>query len=266
MLEKLPEALGHALRDTRAGLDKLAYERTPLRSGMGALSVGSLAFADHAPIPAAYTADGEGVSPPLHWTGVPTGCATLVLIVEDADAPTPQPLVHAIVVNLPPADGRLSDGALSDDTTVAQALAVASAGSEEGADTSAVMSSATAPAITADAAGTPDETLDEPPLQLGRNSLLQTRWLAPDPPPGHGVHRYAFQLFALNATPEFSAKPGREELLKALADHAIASGCLIGTYQRADGSQRTGSHDELERADAAPGQGTMTPIAFARTV
>jgi len=71
MLEKLPEVLGHALREQRAGLDKLAFEQIGLRGGMGAIDVRSLAFVDHAPIPASYTADGAGSSPPLQWTGVP---------------------------------------------------------------------------------------------------------------------------------------------------------------------------------------------------
>ena len=89
MLEKLPDALGHALRDQRAGLDKTAFRLIDLRAGMGALEVKSLAFVDHAPIPAQYTADGTGISPPLQWVGVPSGASSLVLIVEDADAPTP---------------------------------------------------------------------------------------------------------------------------------------------------------------------------------
>lgn len=113
MLENLPDALGHVLRHHRAGLDALAFHHTGLRSGMAALDVRSLAFADHAPIPALYTADGEGLSPPLQWTGVPANAASLVLIVEDADAPTPKPLVQAIVVGLPPEDGALAEGALN---------------------------------------------------------------------------------------------------------------------------------------------------------
>jgi phosphatidylethanolamine-binding protein (PEBP) family uncharacterized protein len=71
MLEKLPDAVGHALREQRAGLDKLAFNLSGLRAGMGAIEVSSAAFADHAPIPARYTADGEGLSPPLQWRGVP---------------------------------------------------------------------------------------------------------------------------------------------------------------------------------------------------
>ena len=89
VLEKLPDALGHALRGQRAGLDKIAFHAVDLRAGMASITVSSLAFVDHAPLPARYTADGAGVSPPLQWRGVPAGAASLALIVEDADAPTP---------------------------------------------------------------------------------------------------------------------------------------------------------------------------------
>jgi Raf kinase inhibitor-like YbhB/YbcL family protein len=69
-------------------------------------------------------------------------------------------------------------------------------------------------------------------LSLGRNSYLQQAWLPPDPPPGHGTHRYAFQLFALTEGEPFKNAPGRHELMEALRERAIASGCLIGTYTR----------------------------------
>jgi len=74
-------------------------------------------------------------------------------------------------------------------------------------------------------------------LLLGRHSMLGTGWLPPDPPPGHGVHRYAFQVFALDAPAELSGTPGRDDVLALLAGHAIASGCLIGTYTRPDGRE-----------------------------
>ena len=107
MLENLPDAVGHALRNQRAGLDQVMFNLVGLGHGTAALTLSSLAFADHAPLPALYTADGDGVSPPLEWSGVPKEAASLLLIVEDADAPTPHPLVHAIVVDLPPEDGAL---------------------------------------------------------------------------------------------------------------------------------------------------------------
>jgi Raf kinase inhibitor-like YbhB/YbcL family protein len=194
MLEKLPDVVGHALRGQRAGLEKTAFQAVDLRAGMAQIAVASLAFADHAPIPARYTADGAGVSPPLQWTGVPAGVGSLVLIVEDADAPTPQPLVHAIVVGLDAADGALGEAAL------------------------------------------PSKDNDGIGLHVGRNSYLQAAWLPPDPPPGHGVHRYAFQLFALAADAAFDGTPGRDAVLAAIQEHGLASGCLIGTYERPDGS------------------------------
>lgn len=198
MLEKLPDAIGHALHGVRAGLDHIAFNTIGLRAGGGAIRVGSLAFADHMPIPERYTADGIGRSPPLDWSGVPAGAAALLLVVEDADSPTPHPLVHAIVVDLPPTDGALHEGAL------------------------------------------PSSDHEGEPVHAGRNSYLQAAWLPPDPPPGHGMHRYAFQVFALGSAPAFSANPGREEVFEALRAHAIASGLLIGTCERPDGSVRAG--------------------------
>jgi phosphatidylethanolamine-binding protein (PEBP) family uncharacterized protein len=60
--------------------------------------------------------------------------------------------------------------------------------------------------------------------------------LPPDPPPGHGVHRYLFQVFALEAGPAFDEEPGRDAVLAAIRERGLASGCLIGTYERRDGS------------------------------
>ena len=201
MLERLPDLVGHALRGQRAGLDKTAFHAVDLRAGMAAIQVSSLAFADHAPIPARYTDDGDGDSPPLQWSGVPAAAASVALIVEDADSPTPQPLVHAIVVGLPPGDGALAETAM--------------------------------PSRDHDGAG----------LRMGRNSYLQAAWLPPDPPPGHGVHRYVFQVFALEAGATFDGEPGRDALLEAIREHGLASGCLIGTYERADTSIRVGDED-----------------------
>lgn len=209
MLEKLPDAVGHALRKQRAGLEKIAFNKLSLRGGTAAIDVASLAFADHAPIPANYTADGAGASPPLSWTNVPSAAASLLLIVEDADAPTPEPLVHAIVVDLPPQDGSLPEGALK-------------SSKHEGSG-----------------------------LATGLNSYMRAAWLPPDPPPGHGTHRYCFQLFALTQGPAFAANPGRDAVRNALAERGIASGLLIGTYERPDGSVKTGGEQPTRVAQPA---------------
>jgi Raf kinase inhibitor-like YbhB/YbcL family protein len=189
MLGKLPESLGHALQGQRAGLDKILFNRIDLRTGTARLEVMSLAFADHAPIPMLYTADGEATSPPLSWRGVPPGTESVALIVEDADSPTPEPLVHAIAVDIDPQRDALAEGELVEES-------------------------------------------DASDVNLGRNSYLRQAWLPPDPPPGHGPHRYAFQVFALGPGKAFSKAPGRDELAEAIRERALASGCLIGTYER----------------------------------
>lgn len=47
----------------------------------------SPAFKQGAEIPKKYTCDGENISPPLHWSGVPAEAASLLLVCDDPDAP-----------------------------------------------------------------------------------------------------------------------------------------------------------------------------------
>jgi Raf kinase inhibitor-like YbhB/YbcL family protein len=236
MLEKLPDAIGHVLRDQRAGLDQLLFNRLPLRSGQGALQLSSLAFIDHGPLPALYTADGDGRSPPLQWQGVPSDAVSLVLVVEDADSPTPHPLVHAIAIDLPVALDHLPEGGLQPDAELP-----APGPSSKASGTTVGLGDPTAQSRTDEPGAIGGALAAAAPVHLGRNSYLRTGWLPPDPPPGHGVHRYAFQLFALSATTGLSGSPGREAVADAVARHAIASGLLIATYERPDGSVRVGS-------------------------
>ncbi len=65
------------------------------------MAVTSAAFAEGDTIPVEFTCDGEDVSPPLQWSGVPDGAAELVLVVEDPDAPGGT-FVHWLVVGIDP--------------------------------------------------------------------------------------------------------------------------------------------------------------------
>jgi Raf kinase inhibitor-like YbhB/YbcL family protein len=196
MLEHVPHWLGNALRNVRAGADKLCIVQPELGGSFGTIDLSSPAFADGGALPPRFTADGEGMSPPLVWTDVPEGTTSLALIVEDPDAPSPQPLVHAIVWNIPPSERRLAEGA-----------------------------------IRADGAGGPDGR------DVGRNSYFAEGWLPPDPPTGHGPHRYAFQLFALSgAAGDPGTTPGRGALVQAMAGRVLAAGLLTGTYSRGEGA------------------------------
>ena len=68
---------------------------------------------------------------------------------------------------------------------------------------------------------------------VGRNSYLSRAWLPPDPPPGHGAHRYLFQVFALAGAPILGA-PGRRGFVRAISEQCIAAGCLVGQYGRSE--------------------------------
>jgi len=63
-----------------------------------ALSISSPAFPPGGPIPRRHTCQGEDLSPPLAWTGVPDGVAEFALVVDDRDA---RGWVHWVVVGLP---------------------------------------------------------------------------------------------------------------------------------------------------------------------
>ena len=195
MLEHVPRWLGQAMRGLRAGADKLCIAQIELGGGFASIDLASPAFANGGRLPPRFTADGEGVSPPLLWGTLPEEAESLALIVEDPDAPATQPLVHAIVWGIPPEERHLAEGAIRADGP----------GSAEGSD-------------------------------VGRNSYFFEGWLPPDPPPGHGEHRYAFQLFALAGASDPGVTPGRAALVKAMSGRVLAAGLLTGTYSRGEPS------------------------------
>jgi hypothetical protein len=65
------------------------------------IKVESSAFAPDAPIPSRHTGDGDDVSPPLKWSGVPDGTRQLALIMDDPDAPSDEPWVHWVIYGIP---------------------------------------------------------------------------------------------------------------------------------------------------------------------
>lgn len=65
------------------------------------IRVSSPVFTDGAPIPTAYTCKGTGLSPELHWSGVPAGAGALALVVDDPDAPHGT-YTHWVVVDIAP--------------------------------------------------------------------------------------------------------------------------------------------------------------------
>jgi Raf kinase inhibitor-like YbhB/YbcL family protein len=190
MLEKIPAAVGRTLDGIRAGMKNIVFFDERFDHVPEGVTVTSSAFAKAGSIPMRYTEDGERLSPPLSWADEPSDTVAAVLIIEDADSPTPSPLVHAIAWNLSANDHTLDEGALKGPGSSGEDIA------------------------------------------LGKNSFLCSEYLPPDPPPGHGEHRYVFQFFALDQVLEIDEVPGRSALLEAMAGHVISKGVLIGTYER----------------------------------
>ncbi len=97
-----------------SGLPKPLKEKTVM-----SLTLSSAAFQPNGMIPARHTCDGEDRSPPLVWAGVPANTKSLVLIVDDPDAPDPAApkmiWVHWLLYNLPPETTGLPEGVASKD-------------------------------------------------------------------------------------------------------------------------------------------------------
>jgi Raf kinase inhibitor-like YbhB/YbcL family protein len=78
------------------------------------MQITSNAFAQNGSIPTKHTCAGQDVSPALSWSGLPAGTKSLVLIVDDPDAPDPaaprMTWVHWVLYNLPPTSQGLAEG------------------------------------------------------------------------------------------------------------------------------------------------------------
>lgn len=78
----------------------------------------SRVFEEGGIIPLKYTCEGDDVAPPLEWEGVSEKAKSLLLIVDDPDAPDPaapkMTWVHWVVYNLPADVRGLPDGATAD--------------------------------------------------------------------------------------------------------------------------------------------------------
>ncbi len=85
---------------TRMGAAGAISEQFEGGAKMG-IKVTSAAFGDGGMIPSKYTCDGNDISPPLAWEGIPEGTKSIALIADDPDAPMGT-WVHWVVYNLPP--------------------------------------------------------------------------------------------------------------------------------------------------------------------
>lgn len=150
------------------------------------IEVTSTAFSKGEMIPAKYTCDGDDLSPPLAWEGVPAAAESLALISDDPDAPKGT-WVHWVLYNLPPETRTLPEGV------------------------------------------PPDATLPSGAKQ-GITDFRRLGYGGPCPP--GGIHRYYFKIYALDTLLQLASAATKADVEQAMAGHILASGQLMGRYQR----------------------------------
>ncbi|WP_440951452.1 YbhB/YbcL family Raf kinase inhibitor-like protein [Methanococcoides sp. FTZ1] len=144
----------------------------------GSFMISTSSFENNGKIPSKYTCEGDNINPELVTDNLPEDTVSLVLIVEDPDAPMGT-FTHWIVWNIEP-------GSIIVEDTV-------------------------------------------PGIQ-GLNDFKKTNYSGPCPP--SGTHRYFFRIYALDTMLELESGSTRTTIEKAMMQHVIAEGELMGTYSR----------------------------------
>lgn len=156
-------------------------------------------------IPEQHTCDGGGSSPEIEISDVPRETESLALIVNDLDAPGPEPYDHWLVWNIPPNTRALPEG-IPQRPTVSP--------SERGTDP-----------------GFPE---DDPsgPIAQGTNSADEVGYAGPCPPNEGEAHTYEFTLYSLNTMLNLEPGATRADLESAMENERRGSTTLTATYER----------------------------------
>ena len=161
------------------------------------ISVTSSAFDHHGMVPESNSAYGENVSIDLTWEDLPEGTQQLALICDDPKVVEigmmEQPFVHWVMYNIPASASGLPAGLPSDATLEMNGL--------EGAVN-------------------------------GLNGLRRPGYFGPRPPANGQLHAYHFRVYALDDALNLESGLGKAELLDAMEGHVLATGMLMGHYER----------------------------------
>ncbi len=161
------------------------------------ISVTSSAFDHHGMVPEANSAYGDNVSIDLSWADLPEGTQQLALICDDPIVVEigmmEQPFVHWVMYNIPASASGLPAGLPSDATLDLDGL--------EGAVN-------------------------------GLNGLRRPGYFGPRPPANGQLHAYHYRVYALDDALNLEPGLGKAELLDAMEGHVLATGMLMGHYER----------------------------------
>ena len=162
------------------------------------ITVTSNVFDHHGMVPEAYSAYGDNTSIDLSWDNLPSGTVQLAVICDDPKVVElgmmPTPFVHWVAYNIPASASGLPAGLPAD------------------AELSGV-------------AG-----LDG--MINGLNGTSRPGYFGPRPPVNGQLHAYHFRVYAIDADLDLEAGLNKDDLLAAIDGHILATGILMGHYER----------------------------------
>lgn len=161
------------------------------------ITVTSSAFDHHGTVPETNSAYGDNKSIDLSWSNLPAGTEQLALICDDPvvveAGMMESPFVHWVAYNIPAsASGIPAD--MSKDAEV----------TESGLDG----------------------------MINGLNGLRRPGYFGPRPPANGRLHAYHFRVYALDDELDLDPGLNKDELLAAIDGHVLATGMLMGHYER----------------------------------
>lgn len=167
----------------------------PLKTANTTMTITSPSFQNNAFIPKQFTCQEENVNPELRFGAVPEQARSLVLIMDDPDAPMGT-FTHWLLWNIDP-------------------------------KTVVIPQNAKVEAVAAPA----DVSLARQIVgREGKNGTGKIGHIGPCPP--SGTHRYFFKLHALDAMLDLSSDAVKVQLESEIQKHLIASAELIGLYKK----------------------------------
>jgi Raf kinase inhibitor-like YbhB/YbcL family protein len=162
------------------------------------LEITSGVLLHHGMVTDEHSAYGENKSIDLNWDNLPEGTVQLAVVCDDPKVVElgmmPTPFVHWVAYNIPASASGLP-AALPSDAEIAGIEGL------EG-------------------------------MINGVNGLGRTGYFGPRPPVNGQLHAYHFRVYAIDADLGLEAGLGRDELLAAIDGHVLATGMLMGHYER----------------------------------